>query len=205
MVFHNVFDILFSTWSNIAVMRVLQHYSSGITGREIARLSGINHRTSQKALATLEGIGVVLRQRGGRDHQFVLNRDHVLVAEALTSLLRFEKEFFKKACSFIAGTFSKHSVSIILFGSVARKDETTQSDFDVCIVVKNAQQYRTVEELTRTISSEFRKKYGANLALFIIAQKDFSSRAKKKQSPITSIIKEGMILGGKSLQELMHE
>lgn len=204
MVFHNVLDILFSTWSHVAVLRVLQGYATGITGREIARVAEMNHRACQKALATLEGIGIVLRQRGGRDHLFSLNRDNVLVHEVVNSLYQFEKSFLKDACSFLSKRLGAMTVSIILFGSVARKQETVKSDFDICVVVSEEKRKETAQVAIEKISREFRKKFGGNLAPFIISKKEFSKRAQRKQSPVATILKEGIVIHGKQLKELMN-
>lgn len=51
MVFHRVLDVVFSTWSHTAVLRALQDSAVGVTGREIARLAGMNHRSCLKALS----------------------------------------------------------------------------------------------------------------------------------------------------------
>jgi predicted nucleotidyltransferase len=204
MIFHNVYDILFSAWSNIAVLRVLQHHSNGITGREIARLAGISHRTSQNALAILEGIGVVARRRGGRDHLFLLNRNHAMVKTILLRLLQYEKDFSADAFASLGEAFSHSAVSVILFGSVARREETVESDCDLCLVVKSAAMKTKTEESIRVVSSEFRQRYGANLAPFVIDQKDFAARARKKLPPVSSILKEGIVLHGKSLKELVR-
>lgn len=72
MVFHRVFDYVFSTWSHVAVLRALQDASQGLIGREIARLAGMNHRSCLNALTKLENLSIVLRQHGGRDHRFLL-------------------------------------------------------------------------------------------------------------------------------------
>ncbi|MFA6440668.1 MAG: nucleotidyltransferase domain-containing protein [Bacteriovoracaceae bacterium] len=204
MIFHNILDILFSTWSHTAVLRVLQQYSNGITGREISRLAGMNHRACQKALATLEGIGIIERRRGGRDHLFTLNRAHILISEGVLPLLAVEKDFSKKAFSFIARKLTKQCISVILFGSVARKDETVTSDFDLCLIVEKDQQTTAASDVVHSIAGEFRQLFGGNIAPFIISQKEFIRRAKRKQSPIPAIIKEGIVIYGLSLEKVIN-
>jgi predicted nucleotidyltransferase len=204
MIFHNILDILFSTWSHTAVLRVLWHYSNGITGREISRLAGMNHRACQKALATLESIGIIERRRGGRDHLFTLNRTNILVIDGVLPLLAVEEEFSKKAFAFLAQKLKKYCISIILFGSVARKDETVTSDFDLCLIVEKDQQTTTTSDVVHSIAGEFRRTFGGNIAPFIITHKEFVRRANRKQSPIPAITKEGIIIHGLSLEKLIN-
>lgn len=202
MVFHNILDILFSTWSNTAVLRVLQQYSNGITGREISRRAGMNHRACQKALATLESISIIERKRGGRDHLFTLNRTNILVSNGVLPLLAVEREFSKKASAFLAQKLKKYCISIVLFGSVARKDETAASDFDLCLIVGKERQAAAAGDSVHSIAGEFRRMFGGTIAPFIITRREFMYRAQRKQSPVPSIIKEGIVIHGLSMEKL---
>ena len=62
-----------------------------LSGREIARLSHMNHRSCLKALTRLEHIGFVNRNRGGRDHLFTINRNHRLWHEGILPMLEIER------------------------------------------------------------------------------------------------------------------
>jgi predicted nucleotidyltransferase len=202
VVFHNVLDTAFSTWSHVAAMRALQDHAVGLTGREVARLAGMNHRTCLKALATLEGLGVIICRRGGRDHLFSLNRSHLLTTNAILPVLRFEREFPRLASSFLSKQFGPSVESVILFGSVARKDETAGSDFDLCIVVKGNRQKGEAQEVCHAVAQKFQQEFGATLAPFVITRKEFAARATREQPPVPAIIEEGIVLRGKSFREL---
>ena len=55
---------------------------TGITGREVARLANINHRTALLVLENLLQIDIVHRLIGGRDHIFTLNREPLFCGES---------------------------------------------------------------------------------------------------------------------------
>src|SRR3989304_4786503 len=93
MVVNKVLDEIFSRWSNVAVLRALNKYVIGISGREVARVAGITVKNCFTALNDLEDIGIVTRVRGGRDHLFTLNREHFLVRQGIIPLLEIEKKF----------------------------------------------------------------------------------------------------------------
>jgi len=204
MVFHRVLDIVFSTWSHIAVLRVLQDTAVGMTGREIARLAGMNHRSCLKALSTLEGIAVVNRQMGGRDHLFSLNRGHLLVVQGILPLLKLERRFLDEVSETLKKRIGREAQSMILFGSVARKAETAQSDLDVCFVVTNGREKEGILERVNDLSSTIRQTFGANLAPFVITASEFRRRARLYKPPINVILKEGVVIAGKSLRDLLR-
>jgi predicted nucleotidyltransferase len=204
MVFHRVLDVVFSTWSHIAVLRVLQDSAVGMTGREIARLAGMNHRSCLRALTTLEEIAVVNRQMGGRDHLFSLNREHLLVAEGVLPLLRLERSFLDRVSDHLKKKMGRAAQSMILFGSVARKAETTHSDLDVCFVLRNGQERETVLEGIDGMSQTIRRRFGASLSPFIITASDFRRRAKLKKPPVDNVLKDGVVIAGKSMRELLR-
>lgn len=204
MIFHNSFNEIFSLRSNILVLRVLQDSSIGKTGREIARLAGISPKTCLIALTLLENLAIVNRQRGGRDHLFSLNREHLLVSEGILSILSLERDFLKRLNKFISDKLIKNSESIILFGSVSRKEETIQSDLDLCIVYSPEDEKIKLEETINKISKEVHNKFGANIAPFYITKSEFKKRALYKKPPVNEIIKEGIVIRGQSIKALIN-
>lgn len=204
MVFHRVLDRVFSTWSHIAVLRVLQDSAVGMTGREISRLAGMNHRSCLKALTKLEEIAIVSRLVGGRDHRFSLNREHVLVAEGILPLLSLERNLVQKVSVLLKTKLARNVQSLILFGSVATKTETPESDFDLCVVIVNEETRERVSTRVHEIADEFRRRFGANLSAFIITESEFRRRARSKKPPVTEIVKEGVVIAGKVIEEIVR-
>ena len=204
MVFHRVWDQVFSTWSHIAVLRALQDSAHGSTGREIARLSGMNHRSSLKALTELEELSVVRRARGGRDHLFTLNREHLLVEEGILPLLASERTFSRSVFAFLAKRLTKHAQSLIVFGSVARNEETASSDLDLCLVVQAEKDRATVEAALHSIAPQLLSRYGARLAPFVLTRRAFVQKARRDLPPVQAIVKEGIVIAGTSVSGLLN-
>jgi predicted nucleotidyltransferase len=201
MLVNNFLENLFSTPSNIAVLRVLNNRVIGITGRETARLTGLTHRSALKSLTTLEELGVVTRVTGGRDHLFTLNREKYIVRQVIKHIFEAENNFNPAVISSIKKSLSKLTESIIIYGSVARKEESITSDYDLCIVfskhlteIKNA-----VSKLRDLLNEQFYIK----LAPIYISRTEFKKRAHKNLSPVINIVKEGIKISGKSIHELI--
>jgi predicted nucleotidyltransferase len=90
--------------------------------------------------------------------------------------------------------------SIILFGSVARKVESVDSDLDLCIVYSNNK--RKIEIIISDLRDKLFDKYGVTLAPYYITRNEFKARAKKSKGPVNEIIKDGIVLFGLSLNKL---
>ncbi len=204
MVFHNVLDQVFSTWSHIAVLRVLQDAAKGLTGREIARLAKMSHRSCLKALTTLEDLSIVERHRGGRDHIFSLNREHMLVSEGIIPLLALERRFLASLSALLKKKLGNLVESQILFGSVARKEEDSHSDLDICLVVHKERDIEKVQALVHELSPMIQQRYGARLSPLVLSTADFSKRARRDKPPVQNIMRDGIVVSGKQLRELTN-
>ncbi|MDP3149750.1 MAG: nucleotidyltransferase domain-containing protein [Ignavibacteria bacterium] len=177
----------------------------GLSGREIAKQAGMSPPSCLAALSTLESLNIVSRQRGGRDHFFDLNRGHFLVNKIIVPMLNQENKFkislFKEINETLGGT----SVSVFLFGSVARQHEQIESDLDICIVYKDQKTKKKLEILNRELGFMLHKKYGISLAPFYLSTNDFKKRFNSKKPPVPDIIAEGKLLTGKRVEELLYD
>lgn len=200
MIINNILQHLFSASSNVIVLRALNSRVVGITGRETARVSGLSIRTVQNALAHLENLGLVNRTIGGRDHLFNINRNNKIVKNLINYIFEFEKNFKNEIFSLIKTGLAHLTSGIIVYGSVARGEEDYSSDLDICIVyVKNRNK---IESSVSVLRDKLYEDYRITLAPYFITEDDFKKRARKKLPPVNNIIKEGILLSGKSIKEL---
>ncbi len=204
MIFHKVFDEVFSTWSHIAVLRVLQDAAQGLTGREIARSASMSHSSCLNALTKLEELHLLARQRGGRDHFFALNRNHMLVSEAILPLLQVERKFLGQLGEYLKRQLTRKVVSVILFGSVARKEETIRSDLDICVLVRASSEKESIQNLVHVMAPTVQQRFGARLSPIFFTTAEFARGIKSKKSPMIEIAKEGHVIVGKSINEVIR-
>jgi predicted nucleotidyltransferase len=204
MIFHHILDHVFSTWSHIAVLRVLQHAAQGLSGREVARLASMTHRACLNALTDLEELGIIRRQRGGRDHLFTLNRDHILVTDGILPLLVLERDFRTRLERFLKTHLQRDVDSMILFGSVARKEETAESDMDICVLVAHRSQIPLVRKRVHDLAGTVRERFNARLSPIIYTRSAFVRDLRKGKSPMKEIAMEGIALSGTALREARH-
>lgn len=202
MIINRVFDEVFRTWSNVAVLRALIDTNSGFSGNEVARVAGMNPRSAFRALTLLEELGIVNRQIGGRDHIFTLNREHYVVNEVLIQLFQKELEFRNEIIEYLKSILIKRVYSAVLFGSVARKEENISSDLDICCIVNSQSDVLFVQDALDKKSQQLYKKFGVKLAPVYFIKSQFMK--KKKTKLIKDIVEEGMLITGKHPKGLIN-
>lgn len=115
------------------VLHVLAGTSLGLTGREVAAMTGRrSHSGVLDVLHRLSDHGLVKRVQLNRGYLFALNRDH-LAAEAVNLLMNLRIKLFES----IRGEIAKWEIAPVhatVFGSTARGDGNTDSDIDLLIV-----------------------------------------------------------------------
>ncbi len=205
MIIHKILNEIFTTYSHVAILRELRFSKNGFSGREIAMNAGISPPSCLAALSKLEKLKIVNRQIGGNVHIYTLNFDNYLVKEGILPLLEIEQSLPGRIVILLKKALSKKSVSAILFGSVARLEETNSSDYDLCIVYQTQSDKKELERLINQIRPKLYSQFGISIAPYFISLSDFKLRAKKKASPVNDIVKEGKILFGESIRSLLND
>ncbi|MBU6364717.1 MAG: nucleotidyltransferase domain-containing protein [Gemmatimonadetes bacterium] len=137
---HAPLGVVLGTRAKVDLLRVLTAGGAPLSQRELARRAGVALRSAQAALADLCATGVARKLEGGRDHLTLLNERHRL-APALIALFRAEAEVplgVRQALATLARGDGSPPLGVYLFGSVARGEETVESDLDVLLVARNA-------------------------------------------------------------------
>jgi len=203
MVIHRVFDEVLRSWSHVAVLRALLDTMTGFSGNEVARVAGMHPRSAIKALSSLEVLGIVRRQRGGLDHIFTLTRDHFAVREGLLGLYEAERRFPGAIMSALSGILQRRVVSAVIFGSVAKNEETPESDFDLCCVVKTEAEKEKAREVLLSESTALHEEFGIKIAALFLTVEELRKRAH------TPLVKDMLVNGkpvlGAHLKKLLND
>ena len=184
MIVYRVLDEVFSTWSNIAVMRALRYSQDGMTGRAIAKTAGMSPRAGLASLT---------------------NSSSVLVHKSILPLFESEDEYHVLINNEIIAGLKNACLSVYVFGSVARREETKESDYDVCIVYDGSAVTKKLEESVYELGISLYKRFGISLAPFYISAAEFKKRLESNKSPLQGIAKDGILLWGKELIGREHD
>lgn len=111
------------------ILTVLERTGQPLTGRTIAALTGtVSQSTTSRLLIELGRAGLVVKVPGG----YEINRDH-LAYRALESLLGARDELQRRVAQDVA-EWDAPPLSVVLFGSAARRQESRHSDIDLLVV-----------------------------------------------------------------------
>ena len=89
----------------------------------------------------------------------------------------------------------KEYTARLFFGSVAKKEETVFSDFDVCCIVNTPMDQIFISDSLNKKSQLLYKRFGIKLALVFFTKEQFMK--KRKTGLIKSIVEDGILITGK--------
>ena len=163
----------------------------------------MNHRSCLKALTRLEHIGFVFRNRGGRDHLFSINREHRLWFEGILPLLEIERRHLGRLAKRLRKELSVYVESAILHGTCITKKDAHDTTVDLCLIINSQMTEKEIHSHLDLILPIAWKRYGAKLQTTIYTDTDFARRVKRGQSSILAILREGQVVAGKTMRELI--
>ena len=194
MIVHRPYDEVLRSWSHVAVLRALLDSNSGLSGNQVARMSGMQPRSALKALSSLEELGIVRRQRGGRDHLFTLNRSHHLVSEGLLPLYSAETSFLRDLEQSLSSILTKRVMCAVMYGSVVRRQETAQSDLDLFCLVRSEKDKEALRQSLMKAAPSLHSRFAVKLAPLFFTLAELKKNLK---SPfVKQLLKEGRALVG---------
>jgi len=86
---------IFRAASHVAILRVLNQLTGGISGRELARRAEINDRTCRLSLKRLEYLNVIEYLGSGKTKLVRLNRQSFFTKSIISGLFEAERDYLK--------------------------------------------------------------------------------------------------------------
>jgi predicted nucleotidyltransferase len=192
MRFREPIDDILSSRVKVRVLRLLHRTRGQFTGREISRLVGYSPTHTINALRGLESDGLVSSTRAGRADLFKLNDDNSAVAGFLDPIFRWEQGLREELGEVFRETFKDDLLSVLLYGSAARGEETHDSDIDLLVVVKDGVDREAAEEKASEASLAAGARFGAPVVAFVVTASEYDKKVKSrrgfwKEIPETSV------------------
>ena len=165
-----------------------------MSARGVAREAGVNHQACAVALRKLEQLGAVSRMGSGRTQLLRLNVESYLVSGLILPLLLKERQWISTVHKAVVQEFEQPALTITIFGSAARGEDTPGSDLDVLVVVRNAKDKHAVLGAAALGNSDFMKRFGMRCSPVVFTLAEVKSRIRKKDRLMENILKEGLDL-----------
>ncbi len=196
-----IIETAFGTPARIAILRKLATVSQPLSGRQLAELIGLSHRGVIQAIAPLVETGMITRRQAGRAHQYQLSRKNIAVVKIILPVFSKEAGIRDDLSDELVKIFAADSLSLMLFGSFARGEESNTSDVDVLAIARTNSERKKIEKTSEAKAAVFRHKYAAPLSLYCLTLEELSDRSRI--TLIKRVSHEGILLNGKPIEELM--
>jgi DNA-binding transcriptional ArsR family regulator len=179
------------------ILALLAGTTKALSGREVARLSGVSANGAWKALRRLAEHGLVREEpAGGNTTLYTLNREHVAV-EAITTLARLRSVLVDRLKNGVAG-WTLPPVHASLYGSAARGDGDTRSDIDLFVVRPTG-----IEEDDPQWRSQLDELAGAALSwtgnhagIAEVSESELMHLRRERPPVIEDVVRDGIMLAG---------
>lgn len=188
------------------VLNVLAGTTRGLTGREVALLTGRgSHSGVLAVLNRLTEHGLVDRVELNRAFLFSMNREH-LAYPAVTALVGIRVVLFSEIQQALT-TWSPAPIHVSLFGSTARGDGDTQSDIDLFVVrpAEVDQEQANWRKQLDGLEDRVSRWTGNHAAVLEISEREIEQLIAEDRPIIAELRADAIALAGSTIPTLLGE
>jgi DNA-binding transcriptional ArsR family regulator len=184
------------------VLAILAETTAELNLRTIAQLAGISQAQASRLLPELVALGVVERREVPPSSLFRLVPEHV-ASRAILALARSADAVLDEMGR-LAAAFPHPPVSVIVFGSFARRDADVDSDIDV-VVVRPADIDEDDDLWSASLESwrtDVRRLTGNPVEILEVSADEAAAKLAGRAQVWADIRRDGRVVHGLSLDEL---
>lgn len=197
-------DHLLGSVSKIRILRFLIRTNAELNGREIAAAIGLSHVQCHAALKMLARHDMVVMRHAGKSILYRLNTDNLTVQKILIPLFEQETQLQETLRKIVTSSLKKPvPKSVILFGSFATGKARPDSDIDLLVIAAHKKDFPLLQEGLKTAEAHVTTGFGNHLAPLLMDEAEFKKRFKNRDQLIRTIVREGKMIIGDSINELL--
>lgn len=196
-------DNILGSRAKVRVCRLLWATHEALSAREMGRRTGTAKRSVDLALVDLIHLGVVVREGSSPLSPYRINRMHALVELALGPLFQGEdrmlEEMFKTLRTIVISeaVLGKSGLAWAgVFGSMARGDQTIESDLDLAVIVDDQTATPRVHDALSDHTETFASRFGRRLSPLVMSLHQFTRMLKERESLALALTRDGRRLAG---------
>jgi predicted nucleotidyltransferase len=181
-----------------AVLRVLAKSDAGFSGRQLHVLAGVGSTSSvHRALAAFVHLGLVLPESRPPAIIYRANRDHVLWPVVDLALGARERALDSIVQFCLAN--APADLTVLLFGSVARRESTLDSDIDLFVVFPDSIDDELEAEFTYRLADHVEHVTGSEAQVLHLRRAELAKRLDDDDPLVVNVIEDGHLLHGAPL------
>ncbi|MBU1524464.1 MAG: nucleotidyltransferase domain-containing protein [Candidatus Omnitrophica bacterium] len=187
----SLLDVL-SSKTKVKIIKLLLKHEASMSEREIASILKVSHMSINRTMRELADVNFVNFVNIGKAHLWKVNRKSYTF-KALSQLIKdistIEKPLGELKATLLRNLSKALAKKVVLFGSVAKGLERSNSDIDIFILVKDKPSKIKLEPSIEKLSNLCFEIYGNRLASYILTQQELK---QKKRLKIISEIEKGI-------------
>ena len=192
MKFHMLLLDVLNSKTKIKIVKFLLTHEVSMSEREMASILNVSHMSINRIMRELANLNFVDFITVGKAHLWKVNRKSYTF-KMLSALIKGVVST-KEPLEDLRNTLLKNlpkvlTKKVVLFGSVAKASEKTNSDIDIFILVKNERDKEKIETSIEKLSNICFDVYGNRLAPYILTKQEIK---QKKDLKILSEINKGI-------------
>lgn len=206
MKIYDKLDEILKQGSKIKILRFLFDEKDEHTGRGIAKGIGMSVSSTHKTLQRMKDEGLVSVRKKGNAILYKLREDNYIVKKLLEPLFKREESIYKDVISSIKKNLfreKKEILSIAIFGSVARREETSRSDIDLVVITKSKIGKTKIDKAMDKLSIDVAKKFGASISPYILTEVEIKRKQVEKRPIIRSILNNNQLIYGEPIERIL--
>lgn len=202
MQFYRDLDNILGQRSKVKILRFLVNTNQEHNGREIAKAIDLSPDKVHSVSKELVEQGIIQVHRIGKALLYKVSADNLFVKNTLAILFENERRLIERYVKYIVSKLSLKPISIVLFGSIAKRAGKTDSDVDLLFISKKDKKH--FEQRIGQITPELVKKFGNRPSIIVWTHKEFLKRYRSQEPLIKRILQDGIWVWGKKLSEVIN-
>lgn len=198
-------DYIIGQPSKIKILRFLIKVRVAMNGREIGNAVGLSHVRCHTILKELSEQGIVSLRQIGRSTVYELQQNHIVVKDWLKPLFKKEGLLKNSLARTVTNYLSIKPLSIILFGSVAKKQDRAGSDIDILLIMPDKANLKTCKREISGSEEIITQLYGNHLSPLFIKRASFIAKLKNEDRFLNEVLKYGYSIYGRAFSELLTD
>lgn len=206
MKIYDKLDEILKYGSKIKILRFLFVEADEHTGRGIARGIDMSASSTYKTLQKMKDEGLISVRKKGNAILYKLRKNNHIVKKLLEPLFEKEKSIYSDIISSITKNLLREKqeiVSMAIFGSIARKEETSKSDIDLVVITRDKIGKTKIDKAMDKLSIDMAEKFGVAISPYILTKLEIKRRHIEKQAIIHSILHNNQLIYGEPIERIL--
>lgn len=185
---------------NAAVIRALARTDTGLSGRQVGTIADVGSTSSvYRSLTGLVQLGLVTAESVPPAILYRINRNHALWP-AIELGLDARNRVFESIHEFCVNELPEElNVTVVVYGSVARRESTPDSDIDLLVVYPDGIDPDYRADYSYQLAQHVLSITGNDAQIFDIERSELADRIHEHDPLINNILTDGIHIHGPAL------